>query len=371
MRKRQDSYEVNSVTKAKRAKKKKNKFWKVFSVICLGVLGTACVCVAVAIGLLHGMLGKMNYLPKEESTPVLNWDNDEFYQNSGETVDLSNLEVRGNTKDVTNYLLLGVDSRDGSFYGRSDTMMIASLDKKNKKVKLITLMRDTWANIPDVDNGGSYTAKLNAAYAYGGFDLLSKTIERNFNLTIDEYVAVNFDAFCAAIDAFGGIDVELDENVVTWIPKENPGNPDSFAMDHSFRQIREPIGYTADTYHLEGFQALAFCRVRYAYSDSDFSRQKNQRKVVGALVDQAKKSSPATLYKVLSKVLPYVTTNVTQREIEKYIISVMKYKDYTIEVEYHIPDSGEYVDEYINGGAGLSLIDQEATVRKLHEYLYS
>lgn len=348
--------------------KKPKRFLKLLLVIALGIVGVGTIAAAVLIGSVHGLLGEMNF-DDGTSTPVIDFENTDFIETS-EVIDLSNLEVRGNTKSVTNYLLLGVDSRDGSFYGRSDTMMIASVDKKNKKVKLITLMRDTWANIPDEEYGGTYMAKLNAAYAYGGFDLLSKTIEKNFCLDIDEYVSVNFDAFCAAVDAFGGLDMELDENVVTWIPLNDPGDPDKFAMDHSFNQIRTPIGYTAGTYHLEGFQALAYARVRYAYADSDFSRQKNQRKVVGALIDKAKTSSPTKLYGMLKNVLPYVTTNVKQSEIEKYIVGVLGYKDYTVEVDYHLPDKGEYVDEYINGGAGLSLLDHEATVKKLHEYLY-
>ncbi|MBP5303720.1 MAG: LCP family protein [Clostridia bacterium] len=354
--------------KSKKQQKTAHRFWKIFCIVVLTIFGIGAIGAALIIGSVHNLLGSINYDTNSDA-PTLNFDNGEFYLDDN-PIDLSNLEVRGNTKSVTNYLLLGVDSRDGSFYGRSDTMMIASLDKKNKKVKLITLMRDTWASIPDEETGSSYTAKLNAAYAYGGFDLLSKTIEKNFCLDIDEYIAVNFDSFCEGVDAFGGVDMELDDRVVTWIPKEDPGNPDKFAMSKNFKQIRTPIGYTAGTYHLQGFQALAFCRVRYAYPDSDFSRQKNQRKVVGALIDKAKTSGPIKLYSVMKKVLPYVTTNVPQKEIEKYITGILGYRGYTVEVDYHLPDSGEYVDEYINGGAGLSLLDHEATVKKLHEYIY-
>lgn len=345
------------------------KVWKLICVIACGVIGVLLIGAAILIASVNGLLGTINY-DTDSKTTTLNFDNDEFFETSGDVIDLSNLEVRGNTKSVTNYLLLGVDSRDGSFYGRSDTMMIASLNKKQKKVKLITLMRDTWANIPDEETGSSYTAKLNAAYAYGGFDLLSKTIEKNFCLDIDQYVAVNFDAFTAAVDAFGGVDMELDDNVVTWIPAKDPGDPDRFAMDKRFNQIRTPIGYSAGTYHLKGFQALAFCRVRYAYPNSDFSRQQNQRKMVGALIDTAKTSNPMKLYGVMKNVLPYVTTNIPQGDIEKYIVGIFGYRGYTVETEYHLPDTGEYVDEYINGGAGLSLLDHEGTVKKLHEYIY-
>ena len=364
--------EPETRTPPKRKRKKKNKALKVICVIFLGLLGTGLILAALGVGYFKNLLSTINFLPTDSGdTPIISNPAADISQ-PDEHVDLSHLEVRGNTSNITNILLLGLDARDDSEYGRSDTMMIASINHKTKTVKLISLMRDTWATIPGCDYNGDGQddyAKLNAAYSSGGFSLLQKTVKQNFRLDIDQYLAVNFDAFCVAVDAFGGLDVELDDNVVTWIPAVDPGDPDRFAMDLNFNQIREPIGYSAGTYHLQGFQALAFCRVRYAYPDSDYSRQQNQRKVVGLLIDKAKHSSPADLWSAASGVLPQVTTNMTQSEIENYIVNVFKYSGYTVETEYHLPAAGQYSDLNL-GSQGLWINDPESTVMALHEYIY-
>ena len=342
-------------------------------VVFLGLLGTTLILAALGVGHFKDLLSRINYVTDTDGTATVSWDEADTVSQPDEYVDLSHLEVRGNTASIKNYLFLGLDARDDSEYGRSDTMMIASVNDADKPVKLISLMRDTWATIPGRDyngDGNDDYAKLNAAYSAGGFDLLSKTVKKNFCLDIDQFVAVNFDALCVAVDAFGGLDVEVDENAVTWIPAEDPGDPDRFAMDLNFRQIREPIGYYAGTYHLLGFQALAFCRVRYAYPDSDYSRQQNQRKVVGLLIDKAKHSGIPELNAVLKGVLPCVTTNISQEDmVNDYVLKVFSYSGYTVETEYHLPAAGQYTDRDL-GAAGLWINDPESTVMALHEYIY-
>lgn len=354
-------------------KKKKHRFWKFFCVITLGLLGVTLIGGGVALNILSdSLLDKINFKTESGDSPII-WNESDSVEQPDVPINLANLEVRGDTKNIHNYFLLGIDSRDGSFYGRSDTMMIASINDTNKTIKLISLLRDTWATIPGMDyngDGADDYAKLNAAYASGGFDLLNKTVKQNFCLDIDEYAAVNFEAFCVAVDAFGGIDIEVDDAAAPWIPLEDPGDPDRFARDFYGNQIREPIGYYGGTYHLQGFQALAFSRVRYCYPDSDFSRQQNQRNVVSALLSTAKSSSPTVLYDVAKNVLPEVTTNMTKKELEKYIVNVFKYAGYTIENEYHLPSAGEYSDLMLSGSAGLWIEDPETTVRALHEYIY-
>ncbi len=361
------------MAKHTKKRKKKSRFWKFFCVITLGVVGVVLIGGAVALNVLSdSLLDEINFMTEASGSPIV-WNEADSVEQPDVPVNLANLEVRGDTKNIHNYFLLGIDSRDGSFYGRSDTMMIASINDSAKTIKLISLLRDTWATIPGQDwngDGADDYAKLNAAYASGGFDMLNKTVRQNFCLDIDKYAAVNFDAFCVAVDAFGGVDIEVDDAAAPWIPQNDPGDPDKFARDFYGNQIREPIGYYGGPYHLQGFQALAFCRVRYCYPDSDFSRQQNQRNVVSALISTAKSSSPTTLYTVAKNVLPYVTTNMTKKELEKYIVNVFKYAGYTIENEYHLPAVGEYSDLSLSGSLGLWIEDPETTVRALHEYIY-
>ena len=362
----------------------KKRFWKngfamitTLKIVCVSLLGLAgsafiAVAITVAVGS-DNLLSKLNYETSTTNPLPPTFSESYKVEQPEVSVNLANLEVRGDTETIHNYFLLGVDSRANDLYGRSDTMMIASINDSTKTVKLISLLRDTWATIPGMDwdgDGADDYAKLNAAYASGGFDLLNKTIRQNFCLDIDEYVAVNFSGFGAAVDALGGVEVEVDDAAVTWIPMNDPGDPDKFACDHYGNQLRTPIGYTGGTYLLNGYQALAFCRVRYCYPDSDFSRQQNQRNVVSALISKAKSSSPSTLYKVASNVLPAVTTNMSRNEIEDYIVNVLKYAGYKIETDYHLPAAGEYSDLSLSGSLGLWIEDPETTVRALHEYIY-
>ncbi len=118
-------------------------------------------------------------------------------------VDESNLF---SSKDVTNILFLGVDRRNADEKSRSDTMMMLSIDRANKKLKLTSFLRDSWVYIPD----HGY-AKLNASCSWGGAQLVMDTLEYNFNVKIDHYVLVDFDMFKSIVNKLGGITVEVTE----------------------------------------------------------------------------------------------------------------------------------------------------------------
>ena len=336
-----------------------------------GVRGAVIACASLisllALGIVSAsiyvwvMLDRVNYEGEEpfiplESLPPEEIDPDfsgEVMENPDEhAVDVSGIVVKGNTKDVTNFLLLGIDERANSnrFVGRSDTMIILSVNKKAKTIKLISLLRDTWVTIPGRDKNGDGKddyAKLNAAYAYGGFSLLSKTIEQNFRLKIDEYVAVNFGAFPIAVNALGGVDLTLTAGEA---------------------RIVGVGGGKAGTYHLNGDKTLTYARIRHL--DSDFGRTARQRKVVTALINKAKNMNVATLNNVLYKVLPEVKTNMTSNEFLGFTINILTYAGYAVQSDYSVPKPKEYTGKYINGGAGLWLNDSKKSVVALHEYIY-
>ena len=172
-------------------------------------------------------------------------DYDKIEQGAASVAEIS---VKGNTKNISNYLLIGVDSRSSSFRGLSDTIIILTIDKKNKDIRLASLLRDTLVTIPGRDKNGDGKddyAKLNAAYSYGGASLLLKTIEQNFRLKIDKHITVNFKAFSAAINAMGGIDIELTAAEAQHIK----------------------IGSAAKKYTLNGHYALEYVRIRAIGTD--------------------------------------------------------------------------------------------------------
>jgi LCP family protein required for cell wall assembly len=208
-------------------------------------------------------------------------------------------------------------------------------------------MRDIYVAIP----GYGYN-KLNAAYYLGGFDLLSETVALNFRLDIDQFIAVNFNAFSKAVDVMGGIDIEMTADEAQTVE----------------------VGSTAGLYHLNGEQALTYARIRYVTGidgdNDDFGRNKRQRTVLEALMTNAKSMNIATLSTVLSEVLPEVSTNFGWNELTKYAVNSSSYLKYEI-IEYSLPQYGEYDDPYVTGvGRVLTLTDQKESVLELQHAIY-
>ncbi len=281
-------------------------------------------------------------------------------------------DVKTSTETITNIMLLGVDGRRTEGYAaRSDTNMILSINAEKKTIKLASLLRDTWVPMSGLDqNGdGEYDIdKLNAAFYHGGFRMLSNTIRDTFRIHITKYIAVDFVAFEKAVDAMDGIDVELTAEEAMFIP-EYSDDPDRFATPDN--PDLSPLGYEGGVYHLNGQQTLAYCRIRNLYTDSDFARQSNQRKVIDLLMSKAKTMNFAQLTNVLVAVLPYVQTNLTQDELFAYATQALQYMDYSIYSDFSIPSGeGDFTDHWVGDGLGLLLTDTEASKDELHEYIY-
>lgn len=363
---------------AKPAPRRYSKKIRIIAGVCAAVFmlsGVLCVFGSVYVS---SILGLIRYDegtdPSFENVPTLPGDIDDGSVTNviehPQHVDIQNVETRGNTENITNVMLIGVDGRYSEGYNaRSDTNIILSVNTATKTVKMASLLRDTWVQIPGIDfdaDGEDDYCKLNAAFYYGGFRLLSRTIEQNFHLRIDKYVAVEFEAFIHAVDALGGVDMELTAQEASFIPVWSD-DPDRFADNPDL----EPLGHEAGTYHLNGQQALAFSRIRYFYADGDFTRQEHQRLVINRLLEKAKTMNFATLTGVLTAVLPYVQTNFSQQELLDYATQIPNYIGYTIERDYSIPGDSDFESAWIGDGLGLWLTEPEQTVLRLHQYLYN
>lgn len=280
--------------------------------------------------------------------------------------EVSSISLKGNTSDVTNYLLLGIDARTVKERGRSDTMMIVTINTKTKTIKLSSILRDTAVTIPGRDRDGDGKDdyyKLNAAYAYGGFDLLSKTIEQNFRLKIDKYIGVNFVTFPIVVDAMGGVDIEMTAAETSQVCADGQ---EKEVWESGFKRI----GTKAGTYHLNGYQALQFARIRHL--DSDFYRTGRQRQVISKLLEKAKTMSLGTLTSVLGKALPNVITNMSGDELMNLALNAGKYASYKIETDFHLPEDGQYTNFRLpDGGAALGFKDVVKSVNNLHTWIYS
>lgn len=304
-------------------------------------------------------------LPPDDEDPDVSIDTS-FNPSDYDKSEVSKITLRGNTKDVTNLLLLGIDARTMKERGRSDSMIIVTINKKNKTIKLSSLLRDTAVTIPGRDRNGDGKddyAKLNAAYAYGGFNLLSKTIEQNFRLKIDKYVGVNFVVFPIAVDAMGGIDIYMTAQEASKVCAPGQKLED---WERGFKKI----GTESKVYHLNGYQALQYSRIRHI--DSDFNRTGRQRKVIEQLIVKAKTMSFGTLNTILNQVLPQVATNMSGDELMGYALNAGSYANYAIDTSFHLPENGKYKGWTLpGGGASLRLTDPVESVKSLHEWIYS
>lgn len=199
------------------------------------------------------------------------------------------------SKNVINCLLCGVDTQEGTS-GRTDAMILVSLNKKTNKITLVSFMRDCYTYM-DI-NGADRWYKINSAYNWGGPATLVETIENNYKIEINNYVTVDFDTFPKLINALGGVTLEV--------------------QDYEARYINRTTVHTIESgpnVTLDGWEALVFARIRYSDADGDVSRTRRQRQLVTALMQKAKSASVGQLNNLLNTVLPYVRTNYRKSQI--------------------------------------------------------
>lgn len=281
---------------------------------------------------------------------------------------LEDIPLRGNTDDVTNILLVGID---GNTYksARSDSTIVLSINHKKKTIKLVSLMRDMQVLIPGYDfnkDGRDDEAKFNVAYntpkGISGIDRTFRTIAANFRLDIDQYVGVNFKAFPKVVDAMGGIDILLTKKEAGQVP----ANGCTYTVESKDPRF-VPIGNEEKVYHLDGFQTLQYARIRHI--DSDFRRVQRQQKVIDILLDKAL-SNVLSLPGLLEKLFEEVSTSFTKDEILQYMLKAFSYASYDVITGYRLPQNGLYRAGKLRGGDTLVLTDQHESVEQLHEYLY-
>ena len=197
---------------------------------------------------------------------------------------------------------------------RSDTIMIASLNQETGEVKISSVYRDTILQQSD----GTYN-KANAAYSFGGVEEAVALLNKNLDLNIEHYVAVNFNAMIDVIDTLGGLDIELTEEEV----KYTNMYCDETAVVTGRPFEEDLVG--AGVHHLDGVQATSFCRIRYTKGD-DFKRTERQRFVIEKIVEKLQAANLATINKIADDVFAEVGTNFTLPEILSYAKDFKKYK---------------------------------------------
>jgi LCP family protein required for cell wall assembly len=259
---------------------------------------------------------------------------------------------------VVNILLIGNDSRTNGEDGRSDAMILLSISSRTKTIYMTSLLRDMYVEIPGHDGN-----RLNAAYSFGGAELLMETVEKNLGITINRCMQVNFEAFANLVDAVGGVDLELTQEEVVYV--------NGYLVEYNMLLDRPQGTDNLDTsvsglIHLNGAQALAYCRNRYL--GTDFGRTERQRKVLTAVI----KKLPVTLLtngsELFDGLMPNLTTNLTKNECFRLSLMAGKLITYDI-VSDSIPQPDTYKDVTIRKMAVLE-VDFETNKKYLREKLY-
>lgn len=259
-------------------------------------------------------------------------------------------------KGVTNILLIGNDSRTAGEDGRSDAMILLSISDKTKTIHMTSLLRDMYVDIPGYDGN-----RLNAAYSFGGAELLMETVEANLDVEVNRFVQVNFQAFADVVDAVGGVDLEVTNEEVLLIN----GYLDEYNMLENRPHGTDYLAANLQgVIHLNGPQALAYCRNRYI--GTDFGRTERQRKVLSAMVKRA----PWVVAHIdkVPDVFENVTTNLSQAEFTWLTAQVVKLAAYEM-VQGSIPQEGTYSNANIRGMSVLD-VDFKANNQYIREKIY-
>lgn len=294
------------------------------------------ILISIIVFYINSSINKINY---QETQPNKEFNTDNNYipigNNNDEDDPLAN-------KNIISIILIGKDksSEEGT---RSDSIIIATIKKKDKTLKLTSLMRDLYVPIPDqMDN------RINAAYSLGGMELLSRTIEENFAIEIEGCIEVDFSGFINSIDTIGGVDIELNKDEAYYLSNISG------------------LSFTEGINNLSGKTALAYSRIRYI-GNADYERTERQRNVLVAVFNKLKDSGLKTLLGLVDDVLPFITTNFTSSQIFTIVTNVILSDISNIE-SYRIPVDGEFIETNIRD-MDVLLPDISENSRLLKEYI--
>ncbi|MBB6447255.1 LCP family glycopolymer transferase [Bacillus benzoevorans] len=239
-------------------------------------------------------------------------------------------EVEFNKKDPISILLVGVDERKEDS-GRTDSMLILTVNPELKSTKIVSIPRDTRAELIDKsDHDNDTISKMNHAYAYGGIGMTIDSIENFLNIPIDYYVKVNMEGFRDIVDAVGGIDVD---------------NKYAFELDGTY--------LSKGDHHLDGEEALQYARMRKQDPNGDFGRQERQREVITKVIKKGASVSGLTNYdEILGALSDNVETSLKMQEIVSMQKSYLKAANSIEKIE--IPGENETID-----GTWFYLVDDD------------
>lgn len=258
----------------------------------------------------------------------------------------NNIEAFMTDKNIKNILIIGSDTRDPNVNGRTDVMILLSVNSKKKEITMTSLMRDMYLPLVGYYNDGTnmyddqapdglYRNKLNSAYVFGGPELLMDSIKYNFGIEVDDYIYIDFNSFVEIVDSIGGITMNVTAEEVE-------------AMNECTREQNRLMGnpqtqdylYKSGNIELNGNQTLSYARVRRV-GNADFQRTQRQRIVIGKIAEKAADVGLIKKFSFAKALLSSLTTNMSRTDLFFYCYKAPFYLGYKIK-ELRIPDDGDY-----------------------------
>lgn len=332
------------------------------------VLVALCIILGVVLAVMlagtiyaEHLLNQVNYVSPEQTQPTLSAEEllqiqeqlqEELEEEEAATGPTMNpedvsfgegpqVEIAG--EEIINILLIGKDG--SSSRARTDSMILCTFNVSDDTITLTSFMRDMYVEIP-----GHANSRINAAYVYGGMQLLNETLYHNFGIQVDGNVEVDFEHFEDVINYLGGVTLELTKSEAAYINKWVPN-----------RRVGSGVQ------HLNGAQALMHARNRNS-TDGDFSRTSRQRQLLSALVDEVKNKSLTELLGMMEDILPMVTTDISKGDILDYMAELAPMLDSAELISQRVPIDGSYRNANIEG-ASVLVVDMDMNRIKLVETL--
>lgn len=289
--------------------------------------------------------GAMYYVDKTIHVPTPK----DFFASDDEKEKFNFQEEQG----YINILLIGIDARAKDEPARTDSIILATVDTNNKKIKLTSFMRDMYVPIP-----GHGQNKINSAFFLGGPELLLKTLNQDFQLNVQYYVSIDFTAFQDVVDKLGGVEVDVKDYEIKEINKyikEVNGNNSTLLTEPGYQK-------------LNGQQALSYCRIRKV-GNNDYERTERQRRVLSILIDKMRSINLLKLPEVATAFLPYIKTNVPTTKLMNIAYTAYKFGNTPVETA-RVPFDNAFDDTTV---AGMSVLvpDLEKNIVMLEKFLYS
>lgn len=352
-KKKESNPTENPIRSIENPPKKKRKKWKIVLIAIAVILVSAVGSAALVV---NNMLNRINHEKPEDV---------KFLPSDIEDIDLVKATPTPKpTPDPTieerviNVLLIGEEAIEDDV-GRSDSIMIATINTEQNTLKLTSIMRDLLVKIP-----GYLDNKLNAAFHNGGGVLLTQTIEQNLGIKIDGYVRVDFEKFETIIDKLGGVEITLTNDEADYLNRTN------YISNPANRKVH------AGTQTLNGNQALGYCRVRYVFSstneDGDFGRTARHRIVLNALFDKFKSKNLVDMISIINTLLDDVTTNLDKATIIEYLTAAFSTGATELQ-QLRVPMEGAYTATKGKAGTEIRYIiimDEEIVKAELVYFLY-